>query len=281
MKKIEIVSANFSDIKKPNIEISKFQDGEDYLKVVDDRDINKGDEVYFYHRLYPNQDESLIQALFVIRWLKEIGANINLVSPYLPYSRQDKIWKNGEFLNAKYLCEILSVSGVKKLITFDCHFLKKKGEFEYGSLKIENHSLNNLLISHGKELFNNEKFEIISPDVGSNYMVGKNGNSMKKIRGEYTSDGGKYRKISKMEMNFEVDGKNFLLIDDMIAGGGTMLKAIDNLKKNGAKKIICCASHGFFLNNSLDKIVKNSDYIFVSNSIPSPVSEINFMDELK
>lgn len=275
MEYLKLISPSFSDLLTPNIEIKKFPDSDLYVRIIPE--INEKN-VILYHRLYPNQNESLIELFLILKTLKEKKCKITLVSPYLPYCRQDKIWKNGEALSSKYICELLSFGGVKKLITFDCHFLKKEGEFEYGNLKIKNISLNKKLIEYAKEnYFKNEKFQIISPDDGSNYMVGDKGKSMKKTRGEYEKGNEAYRKIEKIEMNFEVE-KNILIIDDMVSGGGTMIKAVENLKKNNVKKIICATTHGFFLKDSLSKLESICNGVFCSNTIVNKVSKVNFMD---
>jgi len=276
---MNLFSPNFSDIKEPNIVIKKFPDGDNYVKVPGNC---SNSNITLYHRLYPNQDESLIQAVLITKLLKEKGCKITLVSPYLPYSRQDKIWEKGEALSSKYICDMLSWAGVDKLITFDCHFLKKEGTFNYGSLKIENKSMAKKLINYAKKFFGKEDFLILSPDLGSNYMVGKDGSSMKKVRGDYDSSFGKevYRSVKTIELTLDVNKKNVLIIDDMIAGGGTMIKAVEKLKQEGAKKIVCCATHGFFLKNSLDKLEKLCDKVFVSNTIPSKVSTVDFIDVL-
>ncbi len=107
-----------------------------------------------------------------------------------------------------------------------------------------------------------------------------NGKAMKKVRGDYGEGHIVYRDIEKIEIDFDVSGKDILIIDDMISTGSTMVKAIENLRKNGAGKIALAATHGFFLKDSLKRLGQLSDYIFVSNTIPSSVSEVNFMDAL-
>ncbi len=275
---MNIISPNFSDLLKSNIEIKQFPDGDNYIYIKEEL---QGEKITLFHRLYPEQDKSLIQAIFILKNLNEKGFEVTMVTPYLPYSRQDKTWRDGECLSAKYICEMLAWAGVKKLITFDCHFLKEEGEFNFHGLKIQNISMNKKLIQHAKELFNGEEFEVVSPDLGASYMVGDAGKSMKKKRGDYNSGEEAYRKIEEVKMDFEVDGKNILVIDDMIAGGGTMIKAIENLKKNNGKKIIACSTHGFFLKNSLNKIKNMCDGVFVSNTIPSEAAKVNFMDLVK
>ncbi len=271
----KIISPNFSDLLPPNIELKEFPDGDTYVRVPGAKAL-KGKDVAVYHRLYPHQNGSLMQALFIARVLQ--GArSIELIVPYLPYSRQDKIWLEGEVKSAEIVCGMLKFAGYSGITTFDCHFLKKVGEYEYGGIRVRNITLSDLLIAHAKKHLG-EDFEVISPDAGANYMSG--GRGMRKVRGDYGEGNVVYRDIEKMEINFDVNGKNILIIDDMISRGTTMMRAIENLRKNGAKKIALAAAHGFFLNDSLKRLGQLSDYIFVSNTIPSSVSEVNFMDAL-
>jgi len=235
--------------------------------------IKKEDSILL-HRLYPEQNTAIFQAVLMLDTLKRAGASTTLVSPYLPYSRQDKTFKDGEALSAEIVCNLLADAGAKKLVTIDCHFLKKEGTFTYGKLEIENISANKLLIEHAKKIAG--EIEVISPDAGANYLVSEfGGKSMEKKRGEYQEGKEAYRKIESMERDFEVKGKNILILDDMISTGGTMIKAVENVKKGGAGKVYCAATHGFFLKESLKKLKEVSDGVFVTDSIPSDASEVS------
>jgi len=272
---MRLVSPNFSDIAEPNIEMKKFPDGDNYTCLPEIKD----GEVYLFHRLYPEQDSALMQAFFMLDTLKRSGIKATLVSPYLPYSRQDKIFKKGEPLSAEIVCDLLSHSGAARLITVDCHFLKKEGTFKYGNLEIVNLSAKKLLVDYAKKLVG--EIEVISPDMGANYLVAEfGGKSMKKVRGEYEKGEAAYRKIEKVEMDFDISGRNVLILDDMISTGGTMIKAVENVKKGGAKKVLCAATHGFFLKDSLQKLKNLCDYVFVTDSIPSAVSSVSLKDLL-
>jgi len=276
-----LVSPNFSDILKPNIEIKKFPDGDTHV-YIENLSSYQGEEVSLFHRLYPDQNDSIFTAFLILDTLKRVGARTTLVSPYLPYSRQDKKFKEGEALSAQVLCNMLSKAGAQKLVTLDCHFLKKEGDFEYGGLKIKNISANKLLIEHAKKVLGEDDLEVISPDQGADYLVSDfGGKSMKKIRGEYQEGDEAYRKIEKLERDFDIKEKNVLIIDDMISTGGTMIKAVENLKQDSAKKILCAATHGFFLKNSLEKLKEVSDGIFTTNSIPNPAAEVDILELLK
>lgn len=272
---MKLVSPNFSDLMKPNIEFKTFPDGDSYVRIMDIKAC-QGEEVHLFHRLYPHQNDSIFNCILLLDTLKRVGARVTLVSPYLPYSRQDKTFLEGEALSAQVLCGMLARAGAERLVTLDCHFLKKEGDFEYSGLKIRNLSANKLLVEHGRKKVGLEPMEVISPDQGANYLVSEfGGKSMKKVRGEYEKSGEAHRGIEKMERTFEVSGKNVLIIDDMISTGGTMMKAVENIRKGGAKKVFCAATHGFFMKGSFDKLRKMCDGLYTTNSVPNLAAEID------
>lgn len=271
---MRFVCPSFSDLYPPNVEVKKFPDGDSYVRVPSVKEV-AGKDVLLFNRLYPEQDSAIFQTILAMRAIKaEKPKSITLIAPYFPYSRQDKIFREGEVKSAEILCGILAREGVSKLVTFDCHFLKKEGEFTYGGLKIKNISLSKQIIEKAKEISGGE-IEIMSPDEGANYLVSEaGGTSMKKVRGGYKEGAEAYREIKEMKMSADVKGKSVLIIDDMISTGSTMLRAVENVKKGGAKKVICAAAHGFFLKDSLAKL-KASGEVFVSDTIPSPVSAVS------
>jgi len=280
---MHLISPNFPEIAEPNVEIKLFPDGDSYVRI---NDISKcqGEDVTLFHRLYPKQNSAIFNAAQLLHTLKRVGARTTLVSPYLPYARQDKTFLMGESLSAQVLCKLLNDFGTVKLVTVDCHFLKKEGESEYANLKIINISANRLLVEHARKKIGLEPLEVISPDEGANYLVSEfGGKSMTKVRGSYETGNAAeaYRTVQKMEREFDVAGKNILILDDMISTGGTMIKAVENVKKGGAKKVLCAATHGFFLNDSLAKLRKLSDGVFTTNSIPNDAAEVDVVPLLK
>jgi ribose-phosphate pyrophosphokinase len=279
---MRFVCPSFSDMYTANVEIKKFPDGDSYVRVPSAAEAT-GKEVVVFNRLYPEQDSAIFQTLLVLRALRaHQPKSITLVAPYLPYSRQDKLFMEGEVKSAEILCMLLKREGVDLLATFDCHFLKKEGEFEYGGLKIKNISLNRQLVEKARGIAGGE-LEIMSPDEGANYLVAEyGGSSMKKERGDYAEGGEAYREIKEVKMERDVSGKAVLILDDMISTGGTMLRGVENVKKGGAKSVICAAAHGFFLKGSLEKL-REAGEVFVSDSIPTEVSEVSirpFLEEM-
>lgn len=271
----KLITPYCSDFGKSNIIIKHFPDTESYV-LIPKIDSLKNKEVTIYHRLFPEPEKRLFELLLILSRVKEKTLNIDLFVPYLPYARQDRENKKGEALSADVLCRILKSCGVKKLITYDCHFLPKPGKFLRAGLAIENKSAGKQLFSFAKKIFGKRDFCVISPDQGSSYFIenakGHASHSLQKIRGKAKGNGvknGIHANVHKIDGKAEVKGKNICIFDDIIATGGTLIHAIKHLKALGAKKVIVGATHGVFAGENIaEKILKNScDKIFITNAI--------------
>ena len=200
---LKLVSPNFADLMEPNLEIGKFPDGDTHVRILN-LEKYKGKEVIFYHRLYPKQNTSLIVLLLVLNTLKEIGSKVSVVSPYLPYARQDKTKLNGEVGSAKAICNLLAHAGCEKLYTFDCHFLNAEGEHKFGELTIQNISMAKDLAKKAREVMG-DSFEVVVPDVGAAYLVKDlGGKHFKKVRKEYDGERIAYRDVENLTYYFYI-----------------------------------------------------------------------------
>jgi len=266
-------------IKPQGVVISKnFPDNETYVKIEGQV---KNQEIKLIHRLWPNPNERLAELYLAVGQLKEMNADkITLILPYMAYARQDKRFIEGEAVSSQTILKILKSLGADEIVTFDCHFLKKEGEFAHQGIRIKNLSLSGELINHYKKY---GEIVLVSPDKGGAYLVGKEGKIMTKTRGSYEEDGGKtQRAIKELRADFDVNGKNVVLIDDLVASGGTMIKSAKMLKEKGARKVLCATVHGLFLSNSLNKLKEaGADEVIATDTIINEASAIRFVDRLK
>jgi|SRR3989344_3701690 len=286
---MKLITPYCADFGKPNIIIRHFPDDESYVQIPQIKSL-KNKKVTIYHRLYPEPDKRIFELLLILSKIKVQTRNIELFAPYLPYARQDRESKTGEVVSADVLCGLLKSFGVKKLITYDCHFLPRPGNFMRQGLPIENISAGKELMAYAKKYFNKknwkEKFVVIAPDEGSSYFTenaqGHITHSLSKLRNESklsTKNTSIHAEIRRIEGEVDVKGKNVCILDDIISTGGTIVHAVRHLKKRGAKKIIVGATHGVFAGENpepeqarygagiAEKILKQVDYLFTTNSI--------------
>ncbi len=286
----KLITPYCADFGKPNIVIKHFPDAESYVQIPQ-IDSLKNKKIVVYHRLYPDPDKRIFELLLILSRLKGIAEEIELFAPYLPYSRQDRENKEGEAVSADVLCELLKDHGIKKLITYDCHFLPRPGDFKRGELNIENRSAGPQLFAYAKKYFDEagEEFVVVSPDEGASYFTenakGQSAHALKKVRGESKPNGeetGIHADIATMQGEIDVEDKNVCILDDIISTGGTIIRAIEHLKARGAKKIIVGATHGVFAGQRIaERILSNScSELFITNSIAVKNAEFDTLLEI-
>jgi len=185
--------------------------------------------------------------------------SVQLVLPTYPYSRQHK--KSGrEALTASWFGHICEFMGVDRIITLDIH--SREIENSFHTLRLENlHASYQILLQLRKLVnFNDPDLTVVSPDTGAILRNKFFAESLHKPLALLYKERD-YSKISRnanstnikvVKMLGEVAGKTVFMADDMIGTGGTLLTAMREIRKCGAKKIICAISLPFFNKNSID-----------------------------
>jgi len=270
------------------VEVRSFPDGDSYVRLPSSP---RGKQAIIFSRCYPNQNQKLLELMLAISTAKETGAAaVRAFIPYLPYARQDKRVKEGEAISARVLCSLLKAAGLDELITLDCHFLKKSGMFEYAGLSIANMSASPALLEEVKKGLKLPL--VITPDQGAAYLAkGEVGaQSMVKERGAYdtgTANKNKkgaivnkiYRPVASLTADFSVKGRDVIIVDDIIAGGSTMLKAVQLCRKGGARSVTCACTHGQLLENADRKIrAAGARKIISTDSIISKYSVVKSLN---
>jgi ribose-phosphate pyrophosphokinase len=269
-----------------NVSTRKFPDGETYVRI--DTDV-KGRDVVIVQTMFPNQNDALMEFLLIADTLKDMEVNSIIgVVPYLAYARQDRKFQPGESLSMRTIAELMKAVGVNKLITVDTHYQHvKPGKFNLFGLPCVNLSAGKLMLEHIKEKIDPDLMTI-GPDLGSSEMIKyATGEEMVLTKEKRCPICGlpatqckckvqkKKYEITEIESKYNFSGKNVVILDDIIASGGTMIKAVKKVKSEGANKVIAAATHGLFMKDSLIQLKELTDYLVVTDSIFTPVSNIS------
>jgi len=287
-EKISAVSLSNMPVLKTLLK--KFPDGENYVLVdegVKGQSVT-GQDVFIVQSMYPNQSDSLVEIMLLADALADLGARkIIGVIPYLAYSRQHKVYQRGESYSLKVVVDALKNSGISKIITVDTHFHRKPEKFDFFGMEFVNLSAGRLLLDNVRENVISD-FVVIGPDFGSSeiieFAIGKKVvlkkeeicPVCKKPKTECRCESAEKRyEVSKFESEIDFKGKDVVVLDDMITSGTTMIKAVEKIKNDGARKVISAATHGIFLKDSLEALKKITDYIVVTDSIETPLSNVS------
>ena len=261
----------------PNTKVAEyryFPDNELYLRFP----FKIEDHVLIFQSMYGEPDKRLIETLFAIHTLKDLGAkDISAAITYLAYTRQDRRYKEGEAVSQLITLKMLRDAGLHRLLTFDAHFHAGMPSFE--GLEIRNMKLAPRFKDFFKDL--NDLSVVIGPDDDALELAKllsielglEHGFIEKKRLGD--------KDVEMRSCSIDVAGKNVIIIDDMISTGTTIVEAIILLKSIGAKDIYIAATHGLFVSNSIEKItLLGVKKIVTSNSIPNPYAFLDLLPSI-
>ena len=242
--------------------ITKFSDGE---FAVSYEESIRGRDIFLVQSTFPNSD-NLMELLLMIDAAKRAAAHtINAVIPYFGWARQDRKDKPRVSIGAKLVADLLSAAGVNRVITMDLHADQIQGFF---NVPVDHLYASNVILPYLKSL-QLEDLVIASPDVGGS----KRANTYAKFLGCPLVLCNKTRAranvVSSMQIIGDVEGKNVVIIDDMVDTAGTITKAADIMKAAGAKTVRACASHCVMSGPASDRVQESAlEEIVFTDSIP-------------
>ena len=254
--------------------VKRFSDNEIYVRLPE----KPQGKAYYLQSFFPNQNDSLVEAFLTIDALYDNGAReVVLIAPYFPYTKQDKIFLEGEALSVRALIKLFSGIGIAEIHMINAHFLKKEGVYHEWGVEIFNYNAALLL----KEKINAELF--ILPGRGAGELLkGENVVCVETRRSEEYEEKEQeiYRRPNVFLEDLHVEGKNVAVVDDMLATGSTMAETCKKLKEMGAKIVKACAVHGLFVGNAIEKL-KVAGEIIVTDTVKSLFSKVSVLPIIK
>jgi len=226
----------------------RFPDGEFYFKFEEEI---SGEDLLVVQSLYPPQDQHIMELFLILHTARDLGAkSIRVFVPYLAYSRQDRRYLEGECLSSGMITEILETLGANALYTIDVHNRKVLERYRIPTYNLTaSRELakyfaakglkNPIVISPDDEEIAIERAKCAAETINADYDF------LEKKRDRYTGE------IVTYEKRMNVEGRDAIIIDDIISTGKTAANAVRILKKQGARRVFVGASHALLLGDAV------------------------------
>jgi ribose-phosphate pyrophosphokinase len=244
--------------------VTKFSEGEIRVKI--DENV-RGKDVFVIQPTCTPPNDTLMELLIMIDALKRASASrITAVMPFFGYARQDRKDQPRVPITAKLVANLLTVAGANRVLTMDLHAGQIQGFFD---IPVDHLFAINVFIEYLSKL-KSKDLVVVSPDVGSIKMA--RSYAKKLMAGLAVID--KRRdspdKTEVMHILGEVEGKDAIIVDDLIATGSSLIEAVEALKKAKCKSIRAAITHGVLSGPAIERVDKCKDLqeLVISDSIP-------------
>ena len=244
--------------------VGRFSDGEVTVEI---RQNVRARDVFVVQPTCAPTNEHLMELLIMVDALKRASARrITAVIPYFGYARQDRRPRSTRVpISAKVVANLLETVGVERVLTMDLHADQIQGFFD---IPVDNIYASPVLLSDVKS----KKYPnlvVISPDVGGVVRA----RALAKQLGCDLAIIDKRRPMAGvaevMHVIGEIEGRNCVIMDDMIDTAGTLVKAAEVLKERGARSVYAYCTHPVFSGPAVERIGKSAiDEVVVTNTIP-------------
>ena len=246
-------------------EVGTFSDGEITVSI---GETVRGSDVFLIQSTCTPVNNNLMELLIMIDAMKRASAGrITAVIPYFGYARQDRKSKSRDPISAKLVADLISAAGADRVLTMDLHAAQIQGFFNIPLDHLEGMPI----LSQYIERKNLEDLVIVSPDLGSVNRARKIANRLDVPIAIIDKRRPKPNVSEIMNIIGDINGKNVVIIDDIIDTAGTLCNAANALKERGAKSVRACATHGVLSGPAIQRIEESAlEEIILLDTIQLP-----------
>ncbi|PUE31322.1 ribose-phosphate pyrophosphokinase [Limnohabitans sp. Jir61] len=245
--------------------VGRFSDGEVTVEI--NQNVRARD-VFVVQSTCAPTNESVMELLIMVDALKRASAErISAVIPYFGYARQDRRPRSSRVpISAKLVADLLQTAGVARVLTMDLHADQIQGFFD---IPVDNIYASPVLLGDLRTK-NYEDLIVVSPDVGGVVRARALAKQLGCDLAIIDKRRPKANVSEVMNVIGDIEGRNCVIMDDMIDTAGTLVKAAEVLKTRGAKKVYAYCTHPIFSGPAIERIAKGDalDEVVVTNTIP-------------
>ena len=256
-------------VKLQDALVGRFSEGEIRVKINENV---RGKDVFIVQPTCPPSNDNLMELLIMIDALRRASAHrITAVIPYFGYARQDRKDQPRVPITAKLVANLLTVAGASRILTMDLHAGQIQGFFD---IPVDHLFSVGVFVDYFSKM-NIKDLVAVSPDVGSIKMARAYAKRVSAGLAIIDKRRVSPEKAEAMHIMGEVEGKNVIIVDDMIATGSSLIEAVEVLKKAKAKTIYAAITHGILSGPAIARIdqCQGLEKLLISDSVPLPLQK--------
>jgi ribose-phosphate pyrophosphokinase len=244
--------------------VGRFSDGETTVEIQQNV---RGREVFVVQSTCQPTNDNLMELLIMADALKRASAQrVTAVIPYFGYARQDRRPRSTRVpISARVVADLLETVGISRVLTMDLHADQIQGFF---NIPVDNIYASPVLLADllAKKY---EELVVVSPDVGGVVRARALAKQLGCDLAIIDKRRPKANVSEVMHVIGEIDGRNCVIMDDMIDTAGTLVKAAEVLKERGAKSVYAYCTHAVFSGPAIERIkASHLDEVVITNTIP-------------
>ncbi len=256
--------ADYLGVKVSDMLVTKFSDGEVRVQI---NESIRGADVYVFQSLSYPANQHIMELLLILDALKRSSAGrITAVIPYFAYSRQDRQDKPRTPVSARLLADLITVAGAQRVVTVDLHSPQIQGFFD---IPVDHLSALPVLYEYIKKNLILENPIVVSPDAGGVERARQLANRLGCGIAIIYKRRPEPNKAEVLDVVGDIEGKEAIIIDDLIDTAGTMVAAANMLINRGAKRVLACATHGVLSGPAVERLTNSPvEQVIITNTIP-------------
>ena len=242
----------------------RFSEGEIRIQIVENV---RGKDLFIVQPTCPPTNDNLMELLILIDAARRASAKrITAVVPFYGYARQDRKDQPRVPITAKLVANLMTAAGVDRLLCMDLHASQIQGFFD---IPVDHLYAINTLCEYFEQM-NIKNLVVVSPDVGGIRMARAYAKRLGAGLAIIDKRRNSPEETEVMNILGKVKGKNAVLVDDLVATGGSLIEAVHALKEMGVDKVYAAVSHGVLSGSAVEKLnaCKDLEELIVTDSIP-------------
>ena len=252
------------DIPLTDARLRRFPDGEINVKIEDSM---RGHDVFVIQPTSPPVNENLMELFIILDALRRASAGrVTAVVPYYGYARKERKTQPREPISAKLIANFITLAGADRLLLFDLHAEAIEGFFDVPTDHLSPHRI----FADYLKTKNLRHLTIVAPDAGGGRRAEAVANDLQApIAFGYKRRSATDDSVEMIAVSGDVNGRDCVVVEDIITTGGTISKVIQALRNQGAGRILVAATHPVFTGDAVERLKQSGvEEVIVTDSVP-------------